>query len=157
MKVNPNLIPSVYHQINSNFETMINQDQYKDSLFIFNDNHLQHKTVIKGRGNAVIRPYNQYSTYNPPKSIGISTGYSINTGGFKSLNQKFIFNCRMMTAKNIIDNECNEIGELLKKHVYYNIIFSSTDKDGSDIGTGLFNVGEDVRKYILGKIKSFCE
>jgi hypothetical protein len=65
------------------FSWMIEQDRYKDALFIFNDNEGQYKEhrdnpgdltgpgCQPGGGNAVIRPY-QCST--PPRAAGIPTG-----------------------------------------------------------------------------------
>lgn len=157
MKAKPKLVPSVYHPIRNNFATMINQKQYHDSLFIFNDNHLQHQTAIKGNGNAIIRPYNQYSNCKPPKSAGISTGYSIRAGGFQSLGQTFINKGKEITAKDIIDSDIDEIEELIELGDYKMIIFSASDTKGNNLGTGLFDVGDDVKEYILERLRAICE
>ena len=63
---------------------MIKQPEFKNCLFIFNDNVEYHMSNRKGAGNAIIRQYNKhsqrcigsesYSNLEKPMSAGISTG-----------------------------------------------------------------------------------
>lgn len=123
------------------FDWMIKQSKYNDSLFIFNDDEERHKKCIEGRGNAIIRKYNRHSIYFPPRSAGIPTG-TMKRGGYNSLTSRVKFE---------IDQSLNEIKELIEKHNYKRIFYSST-KNGR-LGTNIFKVGDDVIDYITSEIK----
>jgi len=126
------------------FNWMIKQHEYNDSLFIFNDNIEWHKLSFSSGGNACVRNYNKYGEYkNYPQSAGISTG-TFKDMGFKKLTPE---------VKEIIDNEINEIIELIKIHKYKRIFYSQ-DKliKTPKIGTKIFVVTDDVLDYILMKI-----
>lgn len=125
------------------FMWMMKQNEYKNSLFIFNDDTENHYTNNKGKGNAIVRPYNKYNNFiRIPKSAGIPTG-SLKHGGFAEFNENI---------QNIIDESFDEIIELIKKYNYTEIIYSA-DKKGN-LGTGLFKVNKDVIEYITSLIKS---
>ncbi len=125
------------------FKWMMKQNQYSNSLFIFNDNTEYHHTNRKGLGNAIMRQYNKYNTsLIIPRSAGIPTG-TLEEGGFTEFNEEI---------KKIIDESFLEIKELIKKYDYDTIIYSA-DKNG-DLGTNLFEVDNDVVKYITSLIKS---
>ncbi len=119
------------------FAWMIQQPQYAKALFIFNDNVEHHKSSIRGKGSAVIRPFNAIGCPTAPRSFGISTGYSIASGGFVSFTD---------TVQFIIDDELEELAQLVARHTYDTIYFSA-DADGH-IGTHLFRVHPDVLAYI---------
>lgn len=67
------------------FDYMINNTDYDDSLFIYNDNIESRFKSKSGIGNAIIRKYNQYSSLEIPRSAGISTG-SLKKRGFLFLD-----------------------------------------------------------------------
>tara|TARA_Y100000389_G_scaffold178371_1_gene191508 strand:- start:23265 stop:25295 length:2031 start_codon:yes stop_codon:yes gene_type:complete len=140
-----------------------NENWFK-TLYIFNDNHNQHKTADSGNGNADIRLYNKYGGNHPadkqrilsnyPASAGICTGG--NGGGYDKLNQG---------VRKQIDSDVEEIREILNRidtggaaggpgasggPLYEYVKFSSDGNDG--LGTSIFNVGPDVKDYILNKI-----
>ncbi len=123
------------------FDWMIQQPNYKNSLFIFNDNEEHHMSMRRGGGNAVIRPYNRYnpSVINP-LSAGIPTGTMLR-GGYDFLTSE---------NQKVIDDAINEIIELIKLHEYDSIYYSV----GPDnvLGTGLFKVDKSVIEYIDKKI-----
>jgi hypothetical protein len=117
------------------FEWMSRQDTYKDSLFIFNDNEEDHATANPGGGNGVMRKYNKHSGLQVPKSAGIPTGK--NGQGYDSLTE---------SIKDIIQSAIDEITELIQKHKYKHIYYSS-DENGL-LGSGIFTVHPDVKKFI---------
>lgn len=130
------------------FSFMIRQmlDQgSSDCLFIFNDNVEDHTSCVKGGGNALIRVYNIHSGNIPPLSAGIPTG--MRGKGFASLESNL--------AKKHIDDAVEEVKVLLEMNTYRSMYFSSAS-DGL-IGSGIFNIGHDVRQYITDKIKSLTK
>lgn len=122
------------------FYWMCNQEKYSNSLFIFNDNEECHYSNHKGAGNAIMRIYNKHSKLDIPKSAGIPTG-TLQYGGYT----KFTPNVKM-----VIDNSFNEIIELIQKHKYKTIYFSS-ELDGK-LGTSIFQVNPTIITYITNKI-----
>ncbi len=141
------IIPSVYHQDGEegDFEWMIQQEKYKDAFFIFNDNqsqfeaHVQDPTGIAGcsagGGNAVIRPY---QCYTPPKAGGIPTG-----PGFSGLTPE---------VQSMIDLAIEKIKQGIKADSYSAVVYSSNGHGG--LGTSIFHVPDDVKKYIVNEIES---
>lgn len=78
------VIPNMFHRPgeDGDFGWMIEQSEYDDALFIFNDNQEQFLDYLKsaapgstgctaGMNNAVIRPY---QCLNPPRAAGVPTG-----------------------------------------------------------------------------------
>lgn len=122
------------------FEWMCNQNKYKNSLFIFNDNEEHHKTCIEGGGNAVMRKYNKHSDLLIPKSAGIPTG-SIFYGGYQVLNTH---------SKTQINNAINEI-VILIRNFGYKYLYYSSELDGK-LGTSIFQVNDTIIQYITRKI-----
>ncbi len=130
------------------FNWMINQPQYDDALFIFNDNQeqfLEHRKnphsafgCTAGGGNAIIRPY---QCQLPPRATGIPTGSQ--GSGYSALTPQ---------VKQYIDDAYDTIQQILANNPYKRVYFSST-KNG-DLGTGIFDVSEDVKTYIVQKLKS---
>lgn len=127
------------------FSWMCEQDDFKDALFIFNDNENHHFTDVEGGGNAIMRKYNKYSQLAVPRSAGIPTGClgEFHCGGYDELNTH---------VKKQIDDAIQEIKQLIHLHHYPLIIFSC-DKNGF-LGTGIFKVDPDVLKYITQQIYS---
>lgn len=122
------------------FKWMCKQEQYKDSLFIFNDNEECHDNCYRGGGNAIMRQYNKYSDLEIPISAGIPTG-TLKKGGYTELTEY---------VKEQIDNAVIEIEELIQKY-NYKVLYYSSEPNGL-LGTGIFNVNESVLKYITHKI-----
>ena len=108
------------------------------TLWIFNDNEEERETSTKGEGNAIIRPYNKYSKYNPPHSAGVTTGKK-NTLGYKDLHEN---------SKKIIDEDLNIIKDLLATG-NYKIVKYSGDKYGKLSNKIFTELSEKVKKYIV--------
>ena len=159
------------------FTWMIERPEYKNALFIYNDNQKEflNNSCRKGKGNASIRPYRKGCIPNP-KSFGIPTGFFNPVykpeilRGYTSLNdidpeyalreeienynedqQMSIRNSSELNAEKIIDASVNEIFELLKTGNYDTLIYSADSVGG--LGTGIFKVSEDVKEYIIFKLK----
>ena len=138
------------------YNYMIKQPEYKNTLFIFNDNQEKHNTSDKGSGNAVIRPYNFYglqkSRLAKPLSAGIPTGNGKSNKGYSLLDQLTILE---------IDSAISEIKKFLRDFKYDQIIYSGTNNqnprfkgDPEDlIGIGKYEVSKKVREYITQQIK----
>lgn len=141
------VIPSTYSGSGKagDFEWMLNQTEHERTLFIFNDNEEQFDAFVKGEssgftrggGNAAIRPYRKMS---PPRAAGVPTGKS--GRGYSSLDE---------STKAKIDQALAVITDLVETGNYDSIVFSA-NKTKTDIGTGLFDVGADVRAYIFGRL-----
>jgi len=121
-----------------------------DTLFVFNDNLSQFKAFhawlaggsagegpacAKGGGNAVVRPY---QCKDPPLAAGIPTG-----PGWSTLTTE---------ARRAIDKGLAHIADLVETHDYGYIAYSATPDGG--LGTSIFDVGADVKAYILGGLKA---
>ncbi len=124
------------------FNWMIEQEEYDDCLFLFNDNLEYHFTNKKGSGNAIIRKYNIYNKYlDRPRSFGIPTG-TLKNGGFSELTLEVEF---------VIDKCFEHLAYILKNYNYKKVYFSK-DKKENKLGTSIFEVNSDVIDYITGKI-----
>ena len=132
------------------FRWMIERPEYADALFIFNDNEeqfLAHQQdpangCSPGGGNAVIRPY---QCAKPPRATGVPTG-SHADGGYPLLSAP---------AKQVIDQSIAAIRTLLATGRYSRVIYSAANVQG-DLGTGIFQVGEDVKAYIVEELRKLA-
>jgi hypothetical protein len=132
------------------FTWMIDQPEYEDTLFVFNDNEEQFRAFQRdptagsgcapGGGNAVIRPWR---CADPPRAAGVPTG-TLGSGGYARLTPE---------AKGAIDDALTLIGELLKTGRYRRIVYSAADSSGS-LGTGIFTVGREVAEYIVSGLRA---
>lgn len=121
----------------TDFEVMMHHDDYKNALFIFNDNETEHKTAKRGSGNAIIRPYNSYSqALERPLSHGIPTGKY--RTGYTSYSEGI----------NSVYAACLEISELIKKYNYDTIVYNIGDLSSPLLGCELFQVDNDIKRYI---------
>ena len=128
------------------FSWMIERPEYARSLFIFNDNeaqfiafHTGHAAGLSaGGGNAAIRPYQGHS---PIRAAGIPTG---NRGGYKQLDKN---------VRALVDDAIAHIQRLLDTGNYDQVIFSY-DPQQETIGTGIFQVADEVKNYIYQSICS---
>ncbi len=142
--LNVNLIGTIFSGSNKfgDFNWMIQQEEFDNSLFIFNDNEEHHNTNIKGGGNAVIRCFNKYSNLDKPRSAGVITG-TLQDGGYS------YFTIDIMQKI----TECfDEIKYLINKY-NYNTIYYSSDLEGR-IGTSIFNVDTKVIDFITFNLHS---
>jgi hypothetical protein len=128
------------------FSWMIERPEYARSLFIFNDNeaqfiafHTGHSAGLSaGGGNAAIRPYQGHS---PIRAAGIPTG---NHGGYQKLDKN---------VRALVDDAIAHIQRLLDTGNYDQVIFSYDPKQKT-IGTGIFQVADEVKNYIYESICS---
>lgn len=139
------LIPSVFTKVNKqgDYNWMIQQPKYGNTLFLYNENAIEFLTNSKrvGAGNAIIRPYRYKSPY--PQAACLITGHSTRHGGYKNLSD--------YDAKKNIDLAIRDIEMLIENHEYDRIIYSSDGQD--NLGTGIFIVSDDVKKYIMTELK----
>jgi len=141
------VIGSVFDKpgIEGDFFWMSRQADHEKTLFIFNDNEEQFRAFVrgdssgfsKGGGNAAIRPLRGLK---PPRAAGVPTGSQGN--GYVRLDD---------STKKVINESLAVIQELLNSGRYERVIFSK-DKSSPTLGTGLFFVAEDVKKYIYGSL-----
>ena len=128
------------------FSWMIDRPEYARSLFIFNDNEAQFHAFHTGHadglsagwGNAAIRPYQGHS---PIRAAGIPTG---DHGGYQQLDKN---------VRALVDDAIAHIRGLLATGNYDQVIFSY-DSRQKTIGTGIFNVADEVKNYIYQSICS---
>lgn len=129
------------------FAWMIDQPEYADALFIFNDNEEQFIAYrsdprppwacTEGGGNAVIRPY---QCQDPPRAAGIPTGSG--GSGYQELNDH---------VRSMVDRAASDISELLTTGRYERLFYSSDGKGG--LGTGIFKVADEVKDRIVKNLK----
>jgi hypothetical protein len=153
------------------FSMMITNDKAKHCLFIFNDNIKDYKSVNAGGGNASIRPYKIQN-----KSWGIPTGISTKGKGFTDLDttlydeneKKGTEPTKFKSARYYIDKAIDDIKNVISKRkensnfvneILYsserskiNIKINGRDTTVSNLGSKIFTINEDVKKYILEKL-----
>lgn len=130
------------------FSWMIEQPEWADALFVFNDNAEQFLAFRRdpagragcsaGGGNAVIRPYR---CVDPPRAAGVPTGAG--GRGYPSLTTE---------ARAVIDDAVAVITELVATGRYRRLVYSAADASGR-LGTGIFHVGDDVTTYIVDSLR----
>jgi len=130
------------------FRWMIEQPEFADALFVFNDNEeqfLAHRQNPQGDfgcsvggGNAVIRPF---QCTEPPRAAGIPTG--ANGDGYRELTAH---------VKQMVDDAVANIRNLMATGRYQRIIYSAANASGA-LGTGIFNVADGVKRYIVDRLK----
>lgn len=151
--LSPKVVPYIFRGPGKvgDFYWMIQQPQYENTLFLYNDNQEQFLQFMKylsdpsqkedscdaGGGNAIIRPY---QCVNPPRAAGIPTGTSLE-GGYTNLEQ----------AKPVIDLAFDRIEQLLQTGLYREIAYSA-GADGRSLGTVIFAPSKNVKEYIQNKI-----
>jgi hypothetical protein len=121
------------------FMWMKDQPEYKKSLFLYNDNvqAFDSGTFFAGGGNAAIRPLKKIG-----RAFGIPTGDRCGFESLESNNNKEYLEYAFHLLVDFIFAWENINGP------YDNIFFSSVDAKGSCVGTGIFQVGEDVTRYV---------
>jgi len=134
------------------FGWMMGQDQYKKTLFIFNDNEEEYDAYtalipsqlkpnvegcVAGEGNAIIRPQR---CVDPKRALGVPTGRG--GEGYESLDDG---------AKDRIDGSIKAIRDLVSNGDYDTVIFSQ-DAHEETLGTGIYQVAPAVKKYIFDSL-----
>jgi hypothetical protein len=129
------------------FAWMLEQPEYADALFVFNDNEEQFRAFVDdapdgsgcapGGGNAVIRPAR---CEDPPRAAGVPTGTQ--HGGYPSLTDG---------VRAVIDEAIDVIKQLLASGRYERVFYSA-DATGN-LGTRIFSPGGDVKQYIVAELK----
>ena len=143
------VLTSIYQgsDMDGDFSWMSQQAIHAKTLFIFNDNEEQFEAFVRGDaagvfaggGNAAIRPLRGLL---PPRAAGVPTGDR--NGGYAALD---------IHAKKSIDQSLALIQELLDKGQYERMIISR-DPSEATLGTGIFHVNSDVKKYIFDSLMS---
>ena len=147
LKMDIQIIGTVFNGVDKygDFHYMIESGDYNDSLFIYNDNEESYynNSCKAGAGNALIRRYNQYNKkyLENPLSVGIPTG-TLKDGGYECLNKE---------NKEIINNCIENIKNIIEKYEKKRLFYSAKNSSGI-LGTGLFNVSDDVLEFITDKI-----
>jgi hypothetical protein len=157
MAVKVKLIPSHYtgDGKEGDFTWMIERPEYADALFIFNDNEEQFRDFVKdprhaaprstlapdtpgcrdGIGNAKIR---HYRCVDPPRAAGIPTG-----DGYLKLTE---------AVRSVIDEAVDVVKEMLFTRRYRRVFYSAGKTD-DELGTETFDVGDDVKRYIVAELR----
>ena len=145
------LVPSRFDRRGrpGDFAWMITRPEYADALFVFNDNEEQFRAFRRdpdggaglspGGGNATVRPHRGD---DPPRAAGIPTGRA--GKGYPALTPD---------AREAIDDALQLIADLLASGAYQRVVYSASNDDG-DLGTGIFDVGDDVRRYIVDGLRN---
>lgn len=144
------LVPIVYDKKTEqgDFKQMITDPQYKDAVFIIQENvldGLNWENSTAGAGTAAIRPYSWvYNQDEQPKALGIYTGWSVHAGGFRFENDRTI---------EAIDVCIDRLYLLLLKYPSIKrIIYSANPNDKDILGTGIFDTLESVLRYVSFKL-----
>jgi hypothetical protein len=143
------VIPSHYSDKGKegDFGWMIERPEYSDALFIFNDNQEQFRAFMQnpspgtsgcqdGMGNAAIR---HYRCVDPPRAAGIPTG-----PGYPELTE---------AVRRVIDEAFDVVKDLLASGRYQRVFYSAGKTD-DDLGTRIFEVGDDVKRYIVTELRN---
>ena len=125
------------------FKTMIDDPKYRDAVFIIQENvkdGLDWEDSTGGAGTAAIRPYCWiYNQDEKPRAIGLYTGWSVASGGFKYFNDR---------TEEAIDVCVDRLYLLLKKYPSIKRIIYSANPDDKDLlGTGVFKPDESILRY----------
>jgi hypothetical protein len=55
-------------------------------------------------------------------------------------------------VKTVIEEAVATVGRVARQHGYRRVIYSAANPQG-DLGTGIFQVGEDVKRYIVEQLR----
>lgn len=126
---------------NTNFEVMIKDPKYKDVLFLFNDNFKDRNKNIQGGNSARIRPY---TFQTPPRAVGVPTGWSVETGGFKALTEQ---------VKLAITAAFERVNTILHEFSHIRRVCYSCDASNpSQLGFAIFRPAPDVISFIQKRL-----
>ena len=124
---------------------MVKQPQYQTSVFIVMENFLDMiYTSDNGGGTAAFRSKTWPTAGEGAVAVGVPTGWSQETNGFKHLDH---------TVKGVIDcaiaRLCTHLH--LNPHVT-RIVYSADEKDPRRVGSKIFKVDDAVLQYISDRI-----
>jgi hypothetical protein len=142
------------------FTWMLEQDAYRDALFVFNDNEEQFLAFLASRkdpadaharaygcqdggGNAAIR---HYRCADPPRAAGVPTGRITKGGGYPELTPD-------VTA--VLEQAFTEIRRVLASGRYERVFYSAANAQG-DLGHGIFDPGDDVKRHIVSELRKLA-
>lgn len=126
------------------FAVMIEQDEFRHTIFLFNDNVQdgRAKILVEGGGSAVIRPYAGSDTDH--QAVGIPTGW-MPGAPFLTLD------CQV---RQCINHAFALLVAVFCTYDYHRVVFPCDASDRTIIGTGIFrNVGRDVLEFINENIR----
>lgn len=138
------------HQgVDGDFAHMVNDPKYDGALFVYPENvyQLLKNTTKPGSGAAIIRPYSRASGLSIPRAVGIVTGWTPITGGFRQLED---------SEKHMIDLGIQRLRRtLIDNPTYYTSIIISVDPMNPTLfGGSIFadTIGNDVILYITAQL-----
>lgn len=147
------IVPLVYDRVTKkgDFKAMIDSGQYNDTLILYNENCKDMYNLgddTPGAGTAAIRHkswlYNQDNEDESVLVLGIPTGVSTASGGFKVLDED---------AKQAIKLSFMRIIALVRRFPHIKRIVYSADPDDTRLlGTSVFAVDAKVLNYISRSI-----
>jgi hypothetical protein len=136
------------------FAAMIRQQQYADTLFIYNENEQDYASgsVAAGGGNAAIRPFRadpgqtrRLNARDPSRGVALGIPTGSHGIGYQALT-------RNVTVQ--IDAAIERIRlYVARANGIRRVVFSANAAD-SLIGTGIFQVGEAICEYITDGLRS---
>ena len=121
----------------------------QNTLFLINENFLDKMKdeLVKGSGTACLRHLTPRFC-DKPRAVGITTGWSKNTGGFKELDD---------FVRHAINLDFERIHALIKIHKFERVVFSCDTHDPTKIGCNIFKVDDTVLNYISNKLMRIPE
>jgi len=133
------------------FSWMIRRPEHARTLFVFNDNEEQFRAFLEnptvgpgcspGGGNAAIRPFR---CETPPRAAGVPTGSE--GEGYRALTG---------SVRGVIDEAVIVIRDLIATGHHDVVLYSAADDTGA-LGTGIFQVGDDVKRYIVDELRGLA-
>ena len=128
------------------FKFMASRPEHANSVFVIGENYMDMLfSTDDGGGTAALRSQTWPNTERPC-AVGIPTGWSQETGGFRSL---------IPVVKTLIDYGVDRIIAHLIKFPHVNkIIYSADSTNGSKIGVGIFKhtLSDEVRDYMSSAV-----
>lgn len=158
------IVPLFFNNLHKegDFAWMVQQRQYSNYFFIFNDNVRDHYTSTAGGGNGIMREYNIYSPiYKSDKYMCRSAGIPTGDGrGFPDLDStNYNFGIKLMTARKIIDESVDEMVSIICQKIYsgikidYICYSAEINSDGNvTLGSSIYTPSAKVKEYIVLKI-----
>lgn len=132
--------------IRTNLVHIAQTQNYEDSLIIFNDNFFDRNRNIQGANTAMLRPL---AFENPCRVVGVSTGWSAEDGGFKSLGD---------IEKEIITTAFERINTILHSNAkLHRVIYSCDLKDSKKLGFATFKPANEVVDFINERLMQIPE
>lgn len=146
-------IPFVGQGMTGDFAYMMKDPTYHNTIFIFNDNVIDGAShnPHNGGGSASIRTesWKYADPSEQPRALGIPTGWSVSSGGFKTANNDLEpFAARAITLA------VERIVLACTSHKVDQIIYSCDKSDPAKrkLGSGIFTLQPPLLRYIEDKL-----